>query len=98
VPAAGVELDKPVIELKEVAASAPVEGLKVNLALVVFNGRLPVLAVTQVRYIVALVEASFVMAEFDALVAEAALPSILVIPVSVIAALLRLIATEVVPR
>jgi hypothetical protein len=46
-----------------------VDGLKVNLVDVTFWGRLPVLEVTHVGYIVALVVVSSVIAVFVALVA-----------------------------
>lgn len=55
-----------------VAASTPVDGLNVNFVLVVFVGRFPVVAVTQVGYIVAFVVVSLVMPTFVAFVAVVA--------------------------
>lgn len=80
--------------MTEVAERAPVLGLKVR-ELETFCGRLPVVVVTHVKYIVALVLESAVMAVF---VAFAAVPSMLVIPVNAIAELDLLIAMPVVPR
>ena len=67
-----------------VALKIPVEGTKDRAPEVVFCGRFPVLAVTQVGYTAVAVAASLVMAvlvAFVAFVAEAAEPSMLVIPV-----------------
>lgn len=58
--------------VKLVEDSAPVEGLKLSLVLVTFCGRLPVLEVTQVKFIAALVEVSSVIAVLVALVAVVA--------------------------
>lgn len=49
--------------VKLVDESAPVDGLKFNLVLVTFNGRLPVFVVTHTRFIEALVVVSFVIGE-----------------------------------
>ena len=84
---------------KVVVDSVAVEGLKVILVDETFCGRLPVLAVTQVGYIVALVVVSSVMPVLVALVAdvaELAEPSILT-PVKLRAPLPRFRATPVVP-
>ena len=63
--------------LKTVAATVPVDGLKVNLVDDTFCGKLPVVVVTHVGYIVALVVVSLVIAvlvAFVAVVAVVALP------------------------
>jgi hypothetical protein len=83
-----------------VAVSIPVEGTKLSLEDVVFCGRLPVLAVTQVRNTADAFAASSVipvLTALVALVADAAEPSMLVIPVRDIAPELRFKATDVVP-
>jgi hypothetical protein len=54
----------------------PVDGLKDSLVELTLAGRLPVFAVTQTGYIVALVVVSLVMAEFVALVAVVAVPAV----------------------
>ena len=51
----------------------PVDGLNLSLVLVTFCGKLPVLLVTQVKYISAFVDVSSVMAVFVAFVALVAL-------------------------
>jgi hypothetical protein len=55
--------------VNDVLERAPVEGLNVNLVLVTLSGRLPVFVVTHTTSIAAFVAASFVIAEFVALVA-----------------------------
>ena len=83
-----------------VAVKIPVDGTKERAVEVVFCGRLPVLAVTQVGYTAEEVTASLVipvLVALVALVAEAALPSILVIPVRASAPDDRFKVTAVVP-
>ena len=58
--------------------STPEDGLKVNLVDVTFCGKLPVFAVTHVRYILALVVVSSVIPVLVALVAFVAVPTVMV--------------------
>lgn len=56
-----------------VVVRTPLDGLNLSLVLVTFAGKLPVLVVTQVKYISAAVDVSSVMAIFVAFVALVAL-------------------------